>query len=76
MKTATQSDIASVLAVIDAYENALTVHIYDEDSGQVVPIVERQLVAEARCALTRMSANVPRGKLRPKKKLSRLNRST
>jgi hypothetical protein len=37
MKTPTPSGITAVLAVIDAYEDALTLHIYDEANGDVVP---------------------------------------
>jgi hypothetical protein len=50
---------AALEKLVDAYEDALTVHIYDESNGEEIPPEEHALVAEARAALAAADKGAP-----------------
>jgi hypothetical protein len=50
---------AALEKLVDAYEDALTVHIYDESNGDEIPPEEHALVAEARAALAAADKGAP-----------------
>lgn len=53
-KPARLKGMEAIEAIIEAYESALTQHIYDEGTGESVPDEEYAIIADARLALSTM----------------------